>query len=87
MKWNQNTKYITTKAYSRLWMLRRLKLLGDNNSELVDCFVKQARSVLEYCAVVWHAGLTQKNIVDIERVQKAAVQLYWENNILITMMH
>jgi hypothetical protein len=72
LKWEQNTKYITTKAYSRLWMLRRLKSLGANNSELVDCFVKQARSVLEYCAVVWHPGLTQTNIVDIERVQKAA---------------
>ena len=31
LKWNSNTQYITTKAYSRLWMLRRLKNLGANS--------------------------------------------------------
>ena len=72
LKWDSNTKYITAKAYSRLWMLRILKLLGASHTELVDCFVKQTRSVLEYCAVVWHAGLTQTNTSDIERVQKSA---------------
>ena len=72
LKWNLNTKYITTKAYSRLWMLRRLKNLGASRAELVNCYTKQTRSVLEYCAVVWHAGLTQINAADIERVQKAA---------------
>ena len=52
--------------------LRRMKLLGANNAELVDCYIKQARSVLEYCAVVWHAGLSQTDNADIERVQKSA---------------
>ena len=75
LKWNSNTKYITTKAYSRLWMIRRLKLLGASYSELVDCYTKQARSILEYCAVVWHAGLSQINSGDIERVQKAACSI------------
>ena len=28
LKWSSNTKYITSKVYSRLWMLRRIKLLG-----------------------------------------------------------
>ena len=51
-------------------MLRRLKLLGASHAELVECFIKQARSVLEYCAVVWHASLSQINSADIEIVQK-----------------
>ena len=72
LKWNSNTKYITSKAYSRLWILRRLKNLGASNAELVDCYIKQARSILEYCSVVWHAGLSQINTIDIERVQKSA---------------
>ena len=72
LKWDSNTKYISNKAYSRLWMLRRLKTLGASHTELVDCFIKQARSVLEYCAVVWHPGLSQVNTSDIERVQKTA---------------
>jgi hypothetical protein len=72
LKWNANTKYIIKKAYSRLWILRRLKTLGANRTELIDSYIKQVRSVLEYAAVVWHAGLTQINTADIERVQKSA---------------
>ena len=30
LKWNANTQYITSKAYKRLWLLRRLKNLGAN---------------------------------------------------------
>ena len=61
-------------AMNRLFYkdVRRLKNLGASHAELVDSYVKQARSVLEYCAVVWHAGLTQINTSDIERVQKSA---------------
>ena len=55
---NTNTKYITSKAYKRLWMLRRLTNLGANKKELADSYIKQARRVLEYCAVVWHAGMS-----------------------------
>ena len=28
LKWHKNTKYITTKGFHRLWMLRRIKHLG-----------------------------------------------------------
>ena len=72
LKWNNNTKYITTKAYKRLWILKRLKALGANQAELLDTYTKQVRSVLEYGSVVWHAGLTMLNSSDIERVQKTA---------------
>ena len=34
LKWDENTDYITKKAYSRLWMLRRLKNLGLNKTSL-----------------------------------------------------
>ena len=30
LKWNSNTKYITNKSYYRLWILRRLKIMGAN---------------------------------------------------------
>ena len=32
------------------------------------------RSVLEYCAVVWHSSLTLEQSQDIERVQKVAIR-------------
>ena len=55
--------------------MRRLKLFGANQSELIDVYCKQVRSVLEFAAVVWHPGLTQNNTVDIERVQKSALAI------------
>ena len=72
LKCDANTKYITAKGYSRLWMLRRLKALGASKKELVDCYLKLTRSILEYCSVVWQAGLTQANRADLEIVQKSA---------------
>ena len=67
-----NTEYITQKAYNKLWMLRRLKLNGANRTELLEIYSKHVRSVVDNSAVVWHPGLTQINIITIERVQKAA---------------
>ena len=75
MKWNENTEFITKKAFSRLWMIRRLKLIGANQEELLDVYIKQIRSVLEYAAVVWHSGLTEINSRNIERVQKACLAI------------
>ena len=90
LKWHSNTAYITQKAYSRLWLMRRLKLLGANQNELIDVYCKQVRSVLEFGAVVWHPSLTQINTSDIERVQKSALAIIlgkdyvnYENSLLI----
>ena len=75
LKWHANTTHITKKAYSRLWVLRRLKKMGASRQTLVDVFLKQARSVLEYAAVVWDAGLTKDDIMKIERVQESACSI------------
>ena len=70
LRWNENATYITKKAYSRIWLIRRLKQMGANTNELIDVYEKEIRSVLEFASVVWHAGLTVSNTTDIERVQK-----------------
>ena len=75
LKWDENTEYITKKAYSRLWMLRRLKNLGLKKTSLLQVFTMQIRSVLEFGAVVWHSMLTDQNSRAIERVQKSALSV------------
>ena len=45
--------------------------MGASKSTLLDVYNKQIRSVVEYAAVVWNAGLTIDNINQIERVQKS----------------
>ena len=86
LKWSENTDYICKKGYSRLWLLRRLKGLGANVSEMVDVYNKQIRSILELAAPVWQAGLTKQESNQIERVQRTAFHiilgenyLYYEN--------
>ena len=39
MKWHVNTEYITRRGYSRLWILRRLKLFGLTVEDLLDTYM------------------------------------------------
>ena len=65
LKWSSNTKSIMARAYSKLWIIRRLKYLGAEGQDLVDIFCKHVRSVLEFGAPVWHSGLTLTEKYDI----------------------
>ena len=71
LKWKSNTESITKKAFSRLWIIRRLKKNGANIDDLKDVYYKQVRSVLEFGVPVWNCSLTKDDCSEIERVQKA----------------
>ena len=75
MKWCDNIDFICKKGYTKLWILRRLKILDFSKEELWDVFTKQIRPVLEYAVPVWHPGITQKESNQIERVQKCALHV------------
>ena len=75
LKWKSNTKYITKKAFKRLWIIQRLKNAGASLYDLVDVYNKQVRSILEFGTPVWNPGLTRNEISDIERVQKAFLHI------------
>ena len=72
LKWHENTNHIVKKASRKMWILRRLRNLGASRSTLLNVYIKHVRSVAEFAAVVWHAGLTKENTEQIERIQKAA---------------
>ena len=72
LRWCDNTSYLCKKGYSRLWLIRRLKVLGATKSEMLDVYIKQVRSILELAVPVWHPGLTKQDIKNLERVQKCA---------------
>ena len=54
-------------------MIRRLKTLGANQSEMLDVYYKQIRALLEMAVPVWQAGLTRNESYQIERVQRTAL--------------
>ena len=75
LKWRSNTKYITERGYSRLWILKRLKRLGCPIEDLLDTYMKQVRCLLEMACPVWHPALTVADSKAIERVQKSALSI------------
>ena len=80
MKWASNTKHIVKRAFSKLWMVRRLKGLGVTTDQLVDVYVKQVRSILELAVPAWHGAISQADATDIERVQKCALHIILDDS-------
>ena len=68
---------IVSKGNSRLWFLRRLKLLGASTATLLGIYKLFCRSILEIGAPVWSGSLTKKNKQNIERVQKNALRIIY----------
>ena len=73
LKQEHNTKFICTKAYSNLWMLRRLKQLNVDTAKILDVYMKEVRSLVELAVPAWHGLLTKSQSADVERVQRVAV--------------
>ena len=75
MKWTRNTELMISKAYKKLWSIRRLKSMGTTIDDLKDIYVKQVRSLLEIAVPAWSGALTNVEKMDIERVQKTALHI------------
>ena len=70
MKTISNTCYLTAKAYKRICLIRRLKALGANTTQLVDSLQKQVLSVLWLGALAWSCQLTLQEKMDFDGVAK-----------------
>ena len=46
--------------------------MGASRATLLDVYIKQVRSVVEYAAVVWNGGIILDNVAQLERVQRSA---------------
>jgi len=75
LKWTSNTENIVKSASKRLWMLRRLKILGASKDALLQVYMKQTRSVLEYSVPAWQGSITDLEKTNLERVQKCAAHI------------
>ena len=75
LKWERNTREMTRKAYSRMSMITKLKYVGVCQEDLFEVYIVFIRSLLEYCAVVWHSRLTKEQQNSLERVQKSCLRV------------
>ena len=74
-----NTKNIVSKVYKRLWSIKRLKASGASLPDLIDVYMKQIRSILEFAVPVWNSSLRAAEAADIERVQKVFLHIILGN--------
>ena len=76
MNTSSNTAYITSKAYKRMWFLRRVKALVASTPQLLDCFQKTIFfSVLLFGAPAWFCQTTQNEKKDLDRVVKVGLKV------------
>ena len=75
LKWDKNTREMSKRAYSRISMLTKLKYVGVHTDDLIEIYILYIRSVLEYCAVVWHSSLTVELARRLEMVQKTCLRV------------
>ena len=66
LSWKSNTTNLILRAYKKLWTIKRLKSQGAELKDLVNIYVKQNRSILEFGVPVWKTGITQAEVIDIE---------------------
>ena len=70
----KKTDYITSKAINKIWTLRRLSKPGFSDNFIIDVYIKEIRSILEYNGPLWNGGLTKKDIDKIEKIRKKCFQ-------------
>ena len=75
LKFNKNTDFLVKKAYARMEILRKLENFSNFLPDLKLIYISYIRSVLEINCTVWNSALNEKNINDLERVQKCALRI------------
>ena len=79
LRWSENTKSIFRKAMSKMWLLRRMKIMHLEPKIILDYYLKEIRVLAEQGVVIWNSGLTKGQINEIEKIQKVALKIILGN--------
>ena len=80
LRWQANTREIYLKAMSKMWLLRRLKLIKLDRDIILDFYLKEIRPLAEHGVVIWNSGLTKGQVNDLEKIQKIALRIILDEN-------
>ena len=75
LTFEENTQYIVKRASRKLWLLRRLKQLGLDETTVLQFWTAECRPKLEYMAPLWTGSLTVQQSRTIESVQRTALAI------------
>ena len=75
ISWQPHVDDVVSKDSRALYMLHTMKQFRPPQKQLVRVYTTYIRPLLEYCAPVFHPGLTAHQAQRIEKVQKRAVKI------------
>ena len=75
LKWNRHVQHICERARKKLFIIVNMMELKLDYNTIIDVYLKEIRSVLEYGSVVFHSGLTKKLADEIEDIQRIFCRL------------
>ena len=73
LNWQSHINHMSEKAFKRMWILRRLKLLGASCVDLLKVYTTQIRCIVEFAVAAWNGSITKAQISQLERIQKCAL--------------
>ena len=80
LSWNANSKEIAKKAFKRMIILRKLNEFKVSKTDLTTIYKLFIRVIVEQSSVVWSSSLTQDEQDLLERTQKVALKIIFQDN-------
>ena len=78
--WQENTKQICKKAFSRISLLTKLKYVGIETDDLINIYKLFIRCIPEYCSTVFHTSLSDELSSKIEVIQATSLKIILSEN-------
>ena len=82
LKWNLYIDELMKRCNRKMYMLRKLKKFKLPLNDLVLIYTGYIRPVLEYCAPVFHSGLTSEQKNSLERIQRRVCKIILGSNFM-----
>ena len=80
MKTDKHIKYLSQKAYKKMWAISKLSKAGISSTDIIHFFNIKIRSILESNCPVYHSMITKEQSDDIERLQKILLRIILKDN-------
>jgi hypothetical protein len=73
LKWGAQVQQMISRATRTIWVIRRMRALGVQQSTLVEYWRSEGRCHLELAIPVWHSSLTSAQSSSLSRAQRVAL--------------
>ena len=80
LSWKKNTESLVSRAFAKVWIIRRLKAMGASKHVLKLVFFQHIRAILEFGVPAWNGAITDSEVRKLEFVQKVVLRLIYGRN-------